>query len=674
MSEPNIIIISVKEIEYSDNKPEEVASSKWQRKAVDESARQIYKAERWITSHGPMQTRSKEPILIPDLKNWRIHRIAVALGSKGKTTIGSADFGRGFVHVCDERSIYALTRELDTITDFVDYLTAVEELTSKHFIILEKGEEDLLAAYLYYGRKFPDGPIGSIMIPKGNWDNFNNLKEVKIRRELERISQLWDNMIETFSHDLKAGTLFESSTPNETELVLRTMAKGSRFNRRLLSAQISDVIKSTPKTDGRARMMQSPSGVAYLFMLSPGAVSREVRREHLFGRCMVVRDLVPCETVIGIATEHSDPNKPGFSLDACYVHYAQWTDQLHEQAQKIQEALGYFVNPTKGAVHVDEYSTDPSIPGDPSYVSDPSTARFEFLKTKYPVTLEKTLEFDGLNAIGNQLGTEGYATWQILGGVCSLIMNFRVDQEAGINRSDTNAIETFVENYDETPFSPFPSFDTITLKEVRERIRLNLSPLIFPKSIETTHEGLEPNQTEREPRNYMYMRTQDDFDLWIVFFPDYRRQPGTISLSDEWRLRIGCDSKDSTSFEISRDLSRDLAMYAGIIDWWLGHIGSPRKTELSISIIEEQILKQRFHSSYERALKGRQEIGDSALIMGWRDLQDIPHLKIGVNKEISQQPRMARLSYCLSGILQCICGADEDEALTEATVFVETLE
>ena len=56
--------------------------------------------------------------------------VAVALGSDGAVGFEQGDFGKGFVHILDDRSLQIVMEELDTITDFVEYLLAKEALIS----------------------------------------------------------------------------------------------------------------------------------------------------------------------------------------------------------------------------------------------------------------------------------------------------------------------------------------------------------------------------------------------------------------------------------------------------------------------------------------------------------------------------------------------------------------
>jgi len=50
--DPDIIIVSVKEITLKTDGDLAVEAAKWQRKAVDASVKQVYGAQRWLTTAG----------------------------------------------------------------------------------------------------------------------------------------------------------------------------------------------------------------------------------------------------------------------------------------------------------------------------------------------------------------------------------------------------------------------------------------------------------------------------------------------------------------------------------------------------------------------------------------------------------------------------------------------
>ena len=169
--DPDVIVFSVKEIGLRDSGDESVDWERWRKKAIDESCKQIYGAERWINSAKNVVTRKGEIALpFPDISRRRVHRVAVALGGQGKAPIYFGDFGRGFVHVFDEVSLDIVMNELDTISDFIKYLDDKERLylSGTETIFTSGGEEDLLALYLHRGREFPGAP-GLVVLDGELW-------------------------------------------------------------------------------------------------------------------------------------------------------------------------------------------------------------------------------------------------------------------------------------------------------------------------------------------------------------------------------------------------------------------------------------------------------------------------------------------------------------------------
>lgn len=370
-------------------------------------------------------TSDKKPIPIPDAKGLRIHRVAVTLGSEGKVPIGSGDFDRGYVHVHDEVSIHRTLRELDTITDFVEYLIAVESLSKRVTgTILGRGQEDLLVLYLENNRSFPDKV--DIVVTQGDlWKEFENRTEVKKRREEDRISYLWDTIIEELSGYTRDGKLEYVDKPGETELVLRTMAKENRFNRRVLSQQLDDILRTTPKTHRRAKLLQSPSGVIYVLLVSEKGRDREDRRRELEYRCYVAKNMFPSSpTVVGVATEHYDPT--GHSFDVCYLRFEEWTKEQQEWAREAQEKLGFFTKARRDLLHVEGYpaieKTDSTEPK--AQPRDIGVEKLRVLQEKFPLTLEHLLQSEEFDAMGHQLALEGYEGWEILEAGCNIVLRY----------------------------------------------------------------------------------------------------------------------------------------------------------------------------------------------------------------------------------------------------------
>lgn len=139
--DPDVVIFSVKEVKSKGAGASESEADRWRREAIEESANQIYGAERWLRTAEHVIPADRTPGLpLPKVDERRVHRIAVALGNKGEVPFGGGDHGKGHVHVLDERALDVLMSELDTIADFTDYLRAKEALLSRTRVLGEGGD------------------------------------------------------------------------------------------------------------------------------------------------------------------------------------------------------------------------------------------------------------------------------------------------------------------------------------------------------------------------------------------------------------------------------------------------------------------------------------------------------------------------------------------------------
>ncbi len=105
--DPDIVIFSVKEVHPTKHRDDTIRMKRWVRAAVDESVNQVYGAERFIQSGKHDRVRKEDGsdgLPYPPKDTRRIHRVAVALGGEEHFPLPFGDFGKGFVHVFDERS------------------------------------------------------------------------------------------------------------------------------------------------------------------------------------------------------------------------------------------------------------------------------------------------------------------------------------------------------------------------------------------------------------------------------------------------------------------------------------------------------------------------------------------------------------------------------------------
>lgn len=351
--DPDIIIFSVKEIEYKDT-GDNVGSERWRKKAIDESCGQICGAERWIASESNIITNEGQIALpFPDVSNRRIHRVAVALGSNRKFPVPIVDLEKGFVHILDETSLNVLLNELDTISDFVTYLTAKENfLTSGTLPLILGGEEDLLALYLAEDKQFPSG-ASSVILEEGLWNGFSKAENFLANKQEDEISYLWDEIINEIHQthlngNFITGDMYATELP-EMEKAVRIMARENRFSRRLLSISLTDFIQTAKSQNIKARIGLNKSSiddVIYVFQMSNYDRNREHNRLELQARCIVARGLNQDKRrVVGMMFEFSEI-QPGSTTTLCLLDIEEWTDEWQRKMNTVQEEFGYFKNLT----------------------------------------------------------------------------------------------------------------------------------------------------------------------------------------------------------------------------------------------------------------------------------------------------------------------------------------
>jgi hypothetical protein len=349
--DPYIVIFSVKHIQIEDSGNEEVDAERWNKRAIEDSVAQIYGAERYTHSVDKIILKDKKTeIVLPEKSKRIVHRIAVAIGRGEKYHLVQGDFDKGYVHVFDEQSFFFILKELDTITDFINYLVAKEEFTGKASPLFSK-EEDLLGYYIRNGRTFPNG-TDFFIVDNNIWSQLSKNEQYQGRIRLNRISYLWDDMIEILSKDYGEETQTNVVDRNQLESVLRTMVKENRLARRILSTGFQEFVSGK----NGARFITSPfnSDVAYVYLTAP-LESRETRVKELQMRCLVARRMhQECKTVIGIATEPYRRNS-SFTLDFCSIEIQEWDEESEKMAKDIQDEFGYFRNPNIQYSNENEY-------------------------------------------------------------------------------------------------------------------------------------------------------------------------------------------------------------------------------------------------------------------------------------------------------------------------------
>ena len=195
-----------------------------------------------------------------------------------------------FVHIFDEVTLDIVLRELDTIDDFVRYLRAKVAFLRSGHVGLIVSEEDLLAYYLLNEQSLPiPSNLGDQQIGiKGTWDFIIRSPRYAAKKAADKISYLWDDLIERVTQACLAQGLdpIGETDIGSTERGLRLMARESRLARRALAASLARFMRDSNGQDvvgyNTARLLDRPDE-AYVFATHsrwPNATELEYRRSR----------------------------------------------------------------------------------------------------------------------------------------------------------------------------------------------------------------------------------------------------------------------------------------------------------------------------------------------------------------------------------------------------------
>ena len=383
-----------------------VSWSRWKKKAIDSQIRTAHGAERYIRSGRKIFLDAGLNVEFPidiNIEKMIVHKFIVAHGAKeackksaddnvyGSLGIIYGNVGEQFqlpfiidiskenpVHVLDSHNCPIIFSELDAISDFVSYLRAKLEAISSLDFLVYCGEEDLLAHYFLNFDEIKkkhfigttEGDIDGVMIGEGEWNDFLK-SEIYIRKKsADKVSYLWDDIIQrTCQHTLDGTLISGSFSPLSGRSAILEMAKEPRFARRALSERIIQSIQNFPKSTQPIMRNLSfiPSfyeGKGYVFLqLKVDGVNdyendyRPRRRAMLEIACGVTKNkFANLNTIIGIAIDapkHSKKNSEDFILMDCN----NWTDDLRKDYDKANELLGFYQSDslTMGKIRMTEF-------------------------------------------------------------------------------------------------------------------------------------------------------------------------------------------------------------------------------------------------------------------------------------------------------------------------------
>lgn len=378
-----VILFSDKNCVFPNSGDANLDWKRWYRRAVRSSVNQLNGAKRTLIRspeqiHEDLSLTLPFPLTLPPAASARFFLVAVAHGSKdaclrefgrpslaidtrvshdeSRLTFGCTFEGQ-FVHVLDDATLETILTELDTISDFVTYLSEKEAaLASNSFYVA--GEENLLAIYMTNrddsGRHAIPISDGLTTIADGEWNTHKESDRYARSKEENRISYNMDNAVEHFTHAYASRQMVLGQEIDfaRHEEALRLLASESRFGRRIISTSLVSILQESATNTFWASTVGSSrhDHVRYVFLTYPQPPSdlslekwEQAVLNYLSYHLLIARHVFErSNVVIGIGT----PN-PACTINSQFIRILDgrtWTSSDHEEAAKLQRSTGIFAN------------------------------------------------------------------------------------------------------------------------------------------------------------------------------------------------------------------------------------------------------------------------------------------------------------------------------------------
>ncbi len=287
------IIWQVKDLKLQEDGKYKRAEVEKHLRQIAGARRQLFEMRRTVELKNPR--RGPEVFDVEAIRD--VSLISALLGEEQEFFTAVEDFKNLTIHVFDAGFTQLVLKELDTVSDFVEYLRAKERLlnTNKSLIVVG-GEQELLAVYLMNDKSFARlEKADHVVIEEGSWAHFQGKPEYQAKKKADEISYGWDGIIER-AHE----------GSRQYEVVARELARPNRFQRRYLSKVFLEACGQAHKDTihdlyRRALVMD---GTTYCFLFMDDPEPRERRRAMIGAICLVARGKFQRnKRVLGIATE-----------------------------------------------------------------------------------------------------------------------------------------------------------------------------------------------------------------------------------------------------------------------------------------------------------------------------------------------------------------------------------
>lgn len=440
------IVFSDKRVKFQEDIPLEQAWQRWYNRAVLSSVKQLNRASGWLHRHPDRIFRDPQCThRVQDFdfeEELEVFCVAVANGaaeacvrhfehgsgslivsphedssSPAPFSVGNPNKGRGFVHVFDEAHLHIILQELDTVTDFVEYLRGRERLISNGMLVFSASEEDLLAAYITEvnekgehdwaiesGKSLRIGQF--IAIKEGGYRGMRERPEYHRKKLADRKSYVWDRLIERFAENLRKETMAPipaslgaiDGSDGGAEKALRLMALERRLARRNYVEAMQGSFERLESHGGDRffRAMLDAKGVketGFCFMLLkrsafPDDVTYEEYREfrasmlatYVEGIAERHRNL---KQIVGIATEGDISG--GSSEDLLLFQPGEWNDEAISNLRERESGFDIF----RSELNFQRFGTDEYPDELPIGPSSYSPIPYEFHAPSKPKSTRK---------------------------------------------------------------------------------------------------------------------------------------------------------------------------------------------------------------------------------------------------------------------------------------------
>jgi hypothetical protein len=389
----HVLIFSDKMIVWPEGNDPVMTWSRWFKRAVQKSMKQIRGAERWITTFPnriflDRECKQRLPLALPPAERRRVHGIVVArgageacrdffgegsgsfliipsikdehhyLGTPIPFAVGDIDSSGSFIHVLDDATLEIVMSELDTITDFTAYLQKKEMIIRSNKLLSAAGEDELVAYYMTHMNAnqehdfvAPDGSAlcddDHLSIGLGFYSAMLSNPHYRAKKIADESSYIWDGLIQAFTMHMLSGTTIvpdgsSSEWPDHEESV-RRMALVPRYLRRGLGAGILDALQQGALAPRFTRGFLIGLETGFVFMTLarpqpdlPGGYEqyRSARRNMLESYVLAMLwNNKNLSRVVGLATEPYGGNG-GSSEDLIMAEQPEWTPAIMKELKE----------------------------------------------------------------------------------------------------------------------------------------------------------------------------------------------------------------------------------------------------------------------------------------------------------------------------------------------------